>query len=308
MNSRQSLANQLEMSRNVHDIGGLDKLRQAAKSGDKNALREAAGQFEAIFVQMMLKSMRKAQDALADENSPFNSHQVKFYRDMHDQQLATDLASTGAIGLADVIVQQLGQSESVIPASVIRNDGNLSVLNRPRIKSVQKAQDVVLGKPGKKSAFDTPDDFVQTLLPKIKQFAAQLNLDPKAMLAQAAIETGWGQHMIHNAKGQNSHNLFGIKAHKGWHGDKAPVNTLEYTNGVAKSEKANFRAYGSFEQSMQDYVSFIQQNPRYRQAIQNTQHPEAYFRALQEAGYATDPDYADKVLSVLSSKAFATVK
>ena len=90
--------NPLELSRNANDIKGLDELRRAAQSGDSKALDEAAKQFEAIFVQMMLKSMRKAQDVMADKDSPFNSEQVKFYRDMHDTQIASDLASNGSIG------------------------------------------------------------------------------------------------------------------------------------------------------------------------------------------------------------------
>jgi len=121
---------QLEMSRTVHDLGSLDTLRSAAKSGDKGALEEAAKQFEAIFVQMLLKSMRKAQEALSDKDSPFNSEQVKFYRDMHDQQLANDLSTQGSIGLADVIVQQMSINDGVMPASAVRSDANLSLLNR----------------------------------------------------------------------------------------------------------------------------------------------------------------------------------
>lgn len=292
------------MSRNVHDIASLDKLRQAAKQGDKQALTEAAQQFEAIFVQMMLKSMRKAQDALADEDSPFNTQQVKFYRDMHDQQLATNLAASGSIGLANVIVQQLGQHDDVMPASALRNDGNLSVLNKQRVNTVQAVQEAVLGKPGKQAAFDSPQAFVTALLPKVEAYAAQLNLNPKAMLAQAAVETGWGRHMIHNAHGHNSHNLFGIKANKQWQGDKTAIGTLEYEQGVAKLKQASFRAYGSFEQSMADYVSFVKDNSRYRQALENSQRPEAYFKGLQQAGYATDPDYANKVMAVLNSAPF----
>ena len=134
-----STKSQLDMARNVHDMGSINKMREAIASGDETVLQEAAQQFEAIFVQMMLKSMRKAQDALADENSPFNSQQVKFYRDMHDQQLATDLTSGGGLGLADVIVKQLGQTEdSYTPASVIRSDGDISSLNRNREYNVAR--------------------------------------------------------------------------------------------------------------------------------------------------------------------------
>ncbi|WP_102795750.1 flagellar assembly peptidoglycan hydrolase FlgJ [Bowmanella denitrificans] len=296
--------NQLEQSRNVHDLKGLDNLRRAAQAGDKGALEEAAKQFEAIFVRMMLKSMRDAQDVLADEDSPFNSQQVKFYRDMHDQQLATDLASGGSLGLADLIVKQLGQNvEGYTPASVLRSDGNLSDINRSQIKALDSIQARALGplnQPGNKQpAFADAKDFIAALLPQAEQAAAQLGLDPRALVAQAAVETGWGQQMIHLPSGQNSHNLFGIKADKRWQGDKALVNTLEYQQGMAKPQKAAFRAYDSFADSMQDYVDFIRDNPRYQHAIGQSGDSRRYFQELQKAGYATDPNYSDKIMQVM---------
>ena len=187
-----STKNQLDMARNVHDMGSINKMREAIATGDEEVLQEAAQQFEAIFVQMMLKSMRKAQDALADENSPFNSEQVKFYRDMHDQQLATDLTSGGGLGLADVIVKQLGQSEnSYTPASVIRSDGDLSSLNRSRVDSVRQAQDVALVSESIKSQsaqkdamFETPEQFIESLMPVAEKWQKnmgwiQRQLSPK---------------------------------------------------------------------------------------------------------------------------------
>ncbi|KXI27892.1 flagellar assembly peptidoglycan hydrolase FlgJ [Paraglaciecola hydrolytica] len=300
--SSSNMQNQLELSRNTNDIQGLDTLRRAAQSGDQGALVEAAKQFEGIFLQMMLKSMRKAQDVLADEESPFNSEQVKFYRDMHDQQLATDLATNGSVGLADIIVKQLGQlADGYTPASIIRNDGNLSVLNQHRIKSIQQAQDAVLGQPNyKASSFETPQQFLETLYPQAKQAAEQLGLDPKALLAQAAVETGWGKYLIHNAQGQNSHNLFGVKADKSWTGNKTLIDSIEFEQGIAKTAKSPFRAYDSFGDALQDYVDFVKQNPRYQDAINNTEQAPRYFAELQQAGYATDPEYANKVVSVLN--------
>jgi flagellar protein FlgJ len=309
---------QLELSRNANDIAGLDTLRRAAQSGDKNALKEAAQQFEGIFVQMMLKSMRKAQDVMTDKDSPFNSEQVKFYRDMHDAQLANDLSAKGSIGLADIIVRQLGQmSEGYMPASAIRNDGNLSSINRNDVKSIERAQEVVLGKNEqdsrvsssqtsfKHAAFNSPKEFISQLLPAAKESAEKLGLDPLAMLAQAAIETGWGQHMIHTDVGKNTHNLFGIKADKRWQGERAIVNTVEFKDGLASPQKAPFRAYDSFADGMQDYVNFVKDNPRYQQAISNSHEAKTYFKELQRAGYATDPKYAEKVLAVLESDTFS---
>ena len=300
----------LELSRNANDIKGLDALRRAAQSGDSKALDEAAKQFEAIFVQMMLKSMRKAQDVMADKDSPFNSEQVKFYRDMHDTQIASDLASNGTIGLADIIVRQLGKTvDGYMPAGALRNDGNLSSINRNTIASSQQAQDQVLVNQPiktfqsfKTTAFDDAQSFIEQLYPAAQVAAEQLGIDPKALLAQAAIETGWGQHMIHNTSGQNSHNLFGIKADRRWQGDRAMVDTIEFEQGIAATKKAPFRVYDSFADSMQDYVGFVKQNPRYEDAVKQSQSPLDYFSELQKAGYATDPDYANKVITVFEGE------
>jgi flagellar protein FlgJ len=311
MDINNQLKSQLEMTRNFHDVKGLDSLRQAALSGDKGALQEAANQFEAIFVQMMLKSMRKAQDAMADKDSPFNSEQVKFYRGMHDQQLAVDLSSNGSMGLADIIVKQLSPSEDgYLPASVIRNDANLADVRRLQslattTTSVSSPDQTAQQTESKQSAFSSPTEFIHQLLPQAKEFAHELGISAQALLAQAAVETGWGKYMIHDKTGQNSHNLFGIKADRQWQGDKATVDTLEYQQGVAQKQKSAFRSYDSFSESMADYVSFVKDNPRYHKALENVSDPKDYFNALQEAGYATDPNYAKKVMSVLGNSVFS---
>lgn len=300
-NRNQSL---IEQSRNYHDIKGLDNLRQAARTGDKEALNEAAKQFEGIFVQMMLKSMRQAQDVLSDKDSPFNSQQVKFYRGMHDQQLAMDLSKNGSIGLAEVIVQQLGgQQEGFSPAGVVRRDGNLSDINRIHAQKVTKAQNTALQE--KTQQFDSPEAFISALLPQAKEAAEKLGVDPMAMVAQAAVETGWGKYVMQGKDGKTSHNLFGVKADHRWQGDKTTVETLEYKQGVAQKQKAHFRSYGSYSDSMHDYASFIKNSPRYSQAVEGAKDPQAYFSSLQKAGYATDPNYADKVMSVMNGDIFA---
>jgi flagellar protein FlgJ len=227
---------------------------------------------------------------------------------MHDKQLATDLSANGSIGLAEVIMQQLNPGAGAMPASAVRSDGNLSVLNRHNVAAVQNAQDRVLGKNDenlksgafKDSVFASPQEFVKALYPHAVEAAKALNIDPKAMIAQAAVETGWGKSLIHKNNGENSHNLFGIKADKRWDGEKATVDTLEFVNNMPKKQQASFRSYGSFSHSMEDYVNFIQSNPRYEQAIGKTDTPKDYFDALQNAGYATDPNYAEKVMSVFN--------
>jgi flagellar protein FlgJ len=300
---------QFDMARNVHDMSSINSLREAVNSGDESALQEAAQQFEAIFVQMMLKSMRKAQDALADEDSPFNSDQVKFYREMHDQQLANDLSSGGGLGLASIIVQQLGPNEDgkFTPASVLRNDANLASLNQHGRLATQKAQAMALESESvavngayKDAAFASPQAFVEQLYPHAQKIAERLGIDPKAIIAQAAVETGWGQYVIHDGAGKSSNNLFGVKANQHWQGGSATVDTLEFDGAVAKPQKASFRTYDSIADSMQDYVNFVQSQGRYSQAVEKAGDTQQYFQALQEAGYATDPNYANKVMSVVN--------
>jgi flagellar protein FlgJ len=318
MDLSANMKSQMEMSRSVHDLGGLNELRSAAKSGDEGALEEAAKQFEAIFVQMLLKSMRKAQEALADKDSPFNSEQVKFYRDMHDQQIATDLSTQGSIGLADVIVQQMSINKGVMPASAVRNDGDLSILNRNAVLMRQASESAILGPTSdgaginnnsatKQAAFNSPQSFVNSIYPQAQAAAERLGIEPKALIAQAAVETGWGKYMIHQGDGNNAHNLFGIKADKRWEGEKAVVDTIEFANDLPQKQQAAFRSYTSFEESLHDYVDFVKSNPRYQEALEKTESVKDYFKALQQAGYATDPNYADKIMSVYNSSTMSDI-
>jgi flagellar protein FlgJ len=150
--------------------------------------------------------------------------------------------------------------------------------------------------------FETPADFVATLLPLAQRLAPEIGVDPRVLVAQAALETGWGRHISQDSSGRNSRNLFNIKADSSWQGERVGVSTLEYRGGVAVRESAAFRAYGSFEQSFEDYVSFLQQNPRYRQALEQAADPEAYLQELQAAGYATDPAYAKKIGRIFDSE------
>lgn len=320
MDSSNLIQNQLDQARNSYDLNGLDVLRQGAKQNDRAALEETAKQFESIFLHMILKSMRSAEDVLADESSPFNSQQVKFYRGMHDQQMATNMAATGSIGLAEVIVQQLDPIGSgVLPAEKLRPGANLSDFHQPQKaeqKDIESAIQSALGTttnqslantPSKHAGFGSPEEFVKSLLPIANEVSKELGLDPKAMVAQAAVETGWGQYMIHSGDGRNSHNLFGVKASRGWQGEKLYVDTLEFQGDTAHKTKAAFRGYDSFQDAMHDYVDFLKSSPRYTDALQNAGDAERYFSELQQAGYATDPEYKEKVMSVLNSERLTQV-
>lgn len=145
--------------------------------------------------------------------------------------------------------------------------------------------------------FTSPEEFVATMMPMAEQAAKKLGVDPRYLVAQAALETGWGKSIIRSGEGGSTHNLFGIKAH-GWGGASANVTTSEFVQGTKVKEKADFRSYDSFEQSFNDYVDFLQSNGRYSQALQATANPDRFVNELQQAGYATDPNYARKISQI----------
>ena len=142
-------------------------------------------------------------------------------------------------------------------------------------------------------------------MPHAVRGAGVLGVAPEVLVAQAALETGWGQKMIRHADGSNSFNLFGIKADPGWTGGQVQVPTLEYESGMAVKRRAAFRSYASLDEAVSGYVNFVRSNPRYRQALQQAGSTDAYLAGLQAAGYATDPQYADKIRSILQRSEFA---
>lgn len=295
------------------DLNSLDKLRANAQQDDKAALKEVAQQFEGIFVQMLMKSMRDA-NAVFESDSPMNTEYTKFYEQMHDQQMSLDLSSKGMLGLADLMVQQLSpETSDMTPASVMRmQQGQIdsSSLNHQAQQVESVVEQIISGKVEPQQAaiqeikhaeFVNREDFVTRLYPMAKAAADKLGTTPEVLLAQAALETGWGQKMVRQYNGEQSFNLFNIKADNRWQGHKAAVNTLEFEQGIAVKQRADFRVYDSFEQSFNDFVGFLKQNGRYQEALQMAAKPEAFINGLQQAGYATDPKYAQKVISVMST-------
>jgi flagellar protein FlgJ len=301
---------------NFFDLGDLNALRQdALKSGgdqqaSNEALKKAAEHFESIFTQMLMKSMRQANEAMEDKNSPFNSSGVKFFQEMHDQQLSLELSKKGSLGLADLIVKQLSPNvDGYKPSTVLRNDAQLP-MQKPSSESlpefirrqpepVQKAEKSV-----EQPNFDSPESFISSMWEHAKTAAQKIGLNPAVMIAQAALETGWGKHVIPKQDGGSSFNLFNIKADRSWQGEHAKKMTLEFEQGLPVKKQANFRAYDSIKESINDYVDFLQSNPRYSKALNNVDKPEQYLDDLQKAGYATDPNYAQKIKNVLQRGEF----
>lgn len=295
---------------NFFDLGNLDSLRQSALKSDassdasKEALKKAAAQFESIFTQMLLKSMRKANEAFEDKDSPFNSSGVKFFEEMHDQQLSVELSSNGSLGLADLIVQQLSpDGKKFTPGSVLRTTAEFDSDKRVRGNQEAKPETYPMAEVAtdeqSENRFEDAESFIRSIWDHAKSAAEKIGLNPAVMVAQAALETGWGKHIISKADGTSSNNLFNIKSDKSWQGDKASKVTLEFEQGVPVKKHASFRSYQSIKDSVNDFVDFLNENPRYQDALKNTAEPAAFLDSLQKAGYATDPNYANKIKQVL---------
>jgi flagellar protein FlgJ len=375
------------------DLNRLAQLKNGAGRDSEGNIRKVAQEFESLFMNEMLKSMRSANDVLAEGNF-MNTSTTKQYQEMYDQQLSVSLSTKGrGIGLSDVLTRQLSKmnggkhSGAANPfAQVAGADSKLNstaswpsttgvntsgkalpqpeqgrddskLLNARRLALPGKLADRVMagivpgaakseeeGKPlagndwqtsrsfadavqevdaaaaavtasataegasgrraapsaqaNGKSAFASADEFIATMLPMAQKAAERIGVDARYLVAQAALETGWGKSIIREQDGSSSHNLFGIKAGSRWGGDSARALTSEYENGKKVKEVAAFRSYDSFEQSFNDYVSFLQNNDRYSDALDSTQRPEQFMKELQQAGYATDPNYARKVSQI----------
>lgn len=273
------------------DFAGLAALRsEATKSEDVATLKQAAKQFESLFTQMMLKSMRDANRSFS-EGSMFSSSQGEFYQDMFDDQISMELSKGKGLGLADVLVRQLAQSGLVqgVDAAAAGQEASKAAFPSAT-QNVSSAND---HQPLAKSK----EDFVKMMWPHAQRAGRELGVDPSALVAQAALETGWGRAVPNQANG-SSYNLFGIKAGSGWEGATANVPTLEFEDGVAVRKVERFRAYDSPADSFSDYARLIGNNPRYENARGAGGDVTTFASALQEGGYATDPNYAQKIVGI----------
>lgn len=286
------------------DLNRFAGLRAEARTDSQAALEKVAKEFEALFIQMMLKAAREASPA----DSAFDSHEVKLYREMFDNQIALQMASEGRLGFAAMLGRQL-------PQAAAANDGPVELTLPERrmfpdaaphfapVPEPEVADEVVdisnwQARVTNRARDDHEREFSARLLVHAKRAAERLGTTPEVLVAQAALETGWGRHVMAGHDGRSSHNLFGIKADPAWNGETVTRRTLEYFDGRPVRVNAAFRSYTDFGAAFDDYANFIEQNPRYRQALERAANPRAYAAALQQAGYATDPQYARKILQI----------
>ena len=323
-------------------IGTLNPSLSLADAGgkpDNTRIHDVAKKLEGQFAQMMIKCMREA--GFGDSLFP-GENQV--FRDMYDQQLATAMSQGRGLGLAPMIARQLGATDTntpAVPASTALSaykrllpggeaDSMLDAIAgrgiggsardtsalpgtitldtitvRPDAAACDEVEQVASADPSR-YARNTPERFVAEIWDHARQAAKELGVDPRALVAQAALETGWGKRQIKTGDGGSAHNLFGIKA-TGWKGERARTATHEYTNGVKHTETADFRAYSSPAESFADYVRLLKSNPRYQQALSAGKDIAGFARGLQRAGYATDPTYANKIASIANGPTLGKV-
>ena len=381
------------------DLNRLNKLKVGDRESDSN-MRKVAQEFESLFLNEMLKSMRSANEVLGKDN-PLNTPAAKQYQEMYDQQLSVTLSRQGGgIGLADVLMRQMSKNKAAVPGEAaattaltaevkapatttvdspfVRSSGqrplwasrvattpaaaadghknDMAMLNQRRLALPSKLTDRLLAGivpsadpartalntatvPGRtspgldavlkgsrqpmlsasgaqgrmqiygravaqpplapaKQAFESPDAFVATMLPMAQQAADRIGVDPLYLVAQAALETGWGKSVMRQQDGSSSHNLFGIKATGSWQGAQARAITSEFKGGQMVKETADFRSYDSYQDSFHDLVTLLQSNNRYKDVLNAADKPEQFVRELQKAGYATDPEYASKISQI----------
>jgi len=269
------------------DSRSLDALRSTASRDPKAVVREAAKQFEALFLQQLMKSMRES----TISSGMLDNAGTKLGNEMLDTQFANKMTGLPG-GLGEMIARQLERQitgGSFAPAATSPPATSVPTVDAGTDLPVSQRQ----------------SDFLRQHQGTASQAELQSGIPAAFMVAQAAHESGWGRREIRNADGSASHNLFGIKAGAGWTGPVAEVTTTEYVGGEPQKVTARFRAYASYAESFQDYARMIKESPRYAgvfaQATSASASPQAFALGLQRAGYATDPAYADKLTRVINT-------
>jgi flagellar protein FlgJ len=315
------------------DVQGFGALSAQAKASPQAGMKMAAQQFDAVFTQMMLKSMRDA----TPQDGPFDSHDSATFTSMMDQQMSQELSKKG-IGVADAMLKQLmrnqgmqvggangagGANSLASMANALGggssgggDEGQTAALNA-LAKAYGNAQangQLAMGKAYTGNSALTPplrgdgsspkvDAFVDKLAAPAQAASAATGIPARFIIGQAALESGWGKSEIKKADGSTSHNVFGIKATKDWTGKTVSTVTTEYVNGKPQRTVEKFRAYDSYQEAMTDYASVLKSNPRYAQVLNSSRDVAGFANGMQRAGYATDPHYAKKLLSIMQKMA-----
>ncbi len=271
------------------DVNGLNQLRVASTQQPQQQIAVVAKQVEGLFLQMMLKTMRQSLPG----DDLLGSDQQRLFTSLYDQQIA-QMGTQQHLGLAALIEKQLQPQAAPSP-----DVGKKPLPLSPERLTVQHLtqtlkQTVAHLAPLKASV----TEFLRSLLPHARAVSQASGIPEKLILAQAALETGWGQKQIVTAQGRPSHNLFGIKAGSQWQGPTATSLTTEYQQGKAEKIHDQFRVYPSFREALEDYAALLMNNPRY-QGVTSAKNAEQGAYALQAAGYATDPHYAQKLLTII---------
>ncbi len=272
------------------DLNGLAALKNAPTT--PQAIRAVAQQVEALFLQMMLKSMRDATEA----DGEMVSNETSMYQDMFDKQVALTLSKHQDLGITRLFERQLVGKTPAAHASAAPPQTPQPGRPPPQADAERRQ-----GAPGAGlNAAQRAAQFVDQVLPTIRRAANALGVNPLGLLAQAALETGWGQRMPRTADGSPSLNMFGVKAGEEWNGPRAVAETVEFNGGVAAQRRTAFRAYGSIEESVDDFARLLANSPRYRDAIAAGSNAQAYIQGIAKSGYATDPEYGNKLNQILN--------
>ena len=296
-----------------YDPRGLDALKASAKQSDPASTKKVAQQFESMFLSMMLKNMR----ATLPGTDPLANDASKMATDLYDQQLAQTMSKGKGIGLADALVAQIERAQGKQPTpSADLSKSTLEAFSSGLPLSMMRMKAIPLVRPdagsapaatpipavGSPTSSATPvhRDFVDRFKDAALAAAEATGLPAKVILGQAALESGWGRHEVRDTKGSGSFNLFGIKAGGSWTGATVDAITTEVVGGVAQKVVQKFRAYASYAESFIDYAKMVANNPRYEKAMQAAGDAMKYATEMGRSGYATDPEYGNKLARVLS--------
>jgi flagellar protein FlgJ len=306
---------QTQPNRAAFDVRSAQDLRSEFAKNPQEGLKAAAQQFETLFLQMVMKSMR---DTVPDDGM-MSSDQSKFYTSLLDQQMAQTLATSGkGVGFAKLIEQQLGRSlgatagEAAASGTASGVADNLplavpdgrhlqykTVLSGLPTSAAYQKSDVSVAPAATREAPASAKEFVNRVWPHAVEASRSTGVPPQFLVGHSALESGWGRAEIRHGDGSSSFNLFGIKAGKNWSGQTVESATTEYVDGKPRQVVERFRAYGSYEEAFRDYANLLRNSSRYS-AVIGSQDGAEFAKRLQQAGYATDPAYADKLSQIIN--------